>query len=415
MRSGGAVTAAFTCPPDPRAHRRRGEPVSTCPDLRYPLPPTCRPPCCAPSFSLYSFWRSPSAAAPPASGTRSQAQGGAARSRIGTWTAFPELGTRDADPYSKARDRAPGRAGAGAGRGPVLHRQPRCRRRGAAPRMPLPHRGRLSGRPLLDPLCRRQRPPGARRWRAARKAGLQSLAALRQPDDTLDDRRRRPGRAGQLAGGFRLRPDDPGAHPLRHAARLQHRRRRHRAAADPADRLRCLSGLSTPACSASSGRASSTSPSYCCCRSFSERDAWSRLAAAAPLYTPARAGAGGRRSSSQSPDPLFSRRLPLRPRRRRRSPHAPRASVPYWSVSVYDRDGDNVYSFNDHTATAGGLDLVIATPGADDHLRKSLPAESGPRCSSRRRSTTAWWWCAASCPTTASGRACRPSSAALRA
>ena len=50
--------------------------------------------------------------------------------------------------------------------------------------------------------------------------------------------------------------------------------------------------------------------------------------------------------------------------------------------AVFDDDvlrdlplGDNVYSLNDRTATADGLDLVIATPGEMTSLRKSLPAE----------------------------------------
>jgi len=108
--------------------------------------------------------------------------------------------------------------------------------------------------------------------------------------------------------------------------------------------------------------------------SFSERDAWSKLAAAAPLYTPVRAGAGAV-DLLQSPDPLFEAaacRFDLADGVARLTA---RGLVPYWSVSVYDRDGDNVYSLNDRTATADGLDLVIATPGEMTSLRKSLPAE----------------------------------------
>ena len=62
MRSGGAVPAAFACPPDPRAHRRRGEPVSTCPVCAIP----CRPSAgrhVANHSSRAPCLRSPSAAA----------------------------------------------------------------------------------------------------------------------------------------------------------------------------------------------------------------------------------------------------------------------------------------------------------------------------------------------------------------
>src|SRR4051794_18869816 len=72
---------------------------------------------------------------------------------------------------------------------------------------------------------------------------------------------------------------------------------------------------------------------------FSERDAWSKLAAAAPLYRPVRAGAI---DLLQSPDPLFEAaacRFDLADGVARLTA---KGLVPYWSVSVYDRDGDNV-------------------------------------------------------------------------
>lgn len=52
-----------------------------------------------------------------------------------------------------------------------------------------------------------------------------------------------------------------------------------------------------------------------------------------------------------------------------------RADVPFWSVSIYDRRGHNVYSFNDRTATAKALDLAIVSPTQMLELRKSLPDE----------------------------------------
>ena len=47
--------------------------------------------------------------------------------------------------------------------------------------------------------------------------------------------------------------------------------------------------------------------------------------------------------------------------------------VPYWSVSVYDRSGQNIYSFNDRTATSGQLDFVVLTPPQMIDVRKELP------------------------------------------
>jgi uncharacterized membrane protein len=53
----------------------------------------------------------------------------------------------------------------------------------------------------------------------------------------------------------------------------------------------------------------------------------------------------------------------------------PPAAVPFWSVSVYDRNGHNIYSFNDHGAPRGRLDAVVLTPGQMIEVRKDLPPE----------------------------------------
>src|SRR5262245_43783966 len=50
-------------------------------------------------------------------------------------------------------------------------------------------------------------------------------------------------------------------------------------------------------------------------------------------------------------------------------------SVPYWSTSIYDRAGENVYNFNDRTATDGALDFVVGTSAQMIEMRKDLPAD----------------------------------------
>ncbi|TIP33708.1 MAG: DUF1254 domain-containing protein, partial [Mesorhizobium sp.] len=84
---------------------------------------------------------------------------------------------------------------------------------------------------------------------------------------------------------------------------------------------------------------------------FSERDAWSRLAMASDLYKMTRldAEAGGA-PVVKSVDPLFyaaACRFNLADGLVRIK--AP-GDVPFWSASVYDRGGHNIYSFNDHNA-----------------------------------------------------------------
>jgi uncharacterized membrane protein len=107
---------------------------------------------------------------------------------------------------------------------------------------------------------------------------------------------------------------------------------------------------------------------------FSERDAWSRLAMASDYYKMTRldAEAGGA-PVVKSVDPLFyatACRFDLSEGMVRIK--AP-GTVPFWSISVYDRSGHNIYSFNDRTATGGLLDAVVLTPAQMIEVRKELP------------------------------------------
>lgn len=106
---------------------------------------------------------------------------------------------------------------------------------------------------------------------------------------------------------------------------------------------------------------------------FSERDAWSRLAMAADLYKVVRFDA--RRGDApvvRSGDPLFysaACRFDL-------AEGVVHASAPgrppFWSVSVYNRAGQNIYSFNDRAASDGTLDFVVATPTQMVEIRKDV-------------------------------------------
>ena len=52
-------------------------------------------------------------------------------------------------------------------------------------------------------------------------------------------------------------------------------------------------------------------------------------------------------------------------------------AVPYWSASVYDRAGKNLYSFNDRSARDKALDIVVLTPAQMLEVRKEVPEELG--------------------------------------
>ncbi|MEW9806826.1 DUF1254 domain-containing protein [Mesorhizobium marinum] len=109
---------------------------------------------------------------------------------------------------------------------------------------------------------------------------------------------------------------------------------------------------------------------------FSERDAWSSLAEAADYYKAVRIDA----DDSSSPivkavDPLFHAAAcrfdlddgPVHVR-------AP-GNVPFWSVSIYNREGQNVYSFNDRATDRGTLDFVILTSSQLIEVRKAVPED----------------------------------------
>ncbi|MEZ5810867.1 MAG: DUF1254 domain-containing protein [Rhizobiaceae bacterium] len=109
---------------------------------------------------------------------------------------------------------------------------------------------------------------------------------------------------------------------------------------------------------------------------YSAHDAWARLSERASAFQVTKiAEAGGNDAFSKGADPLFAS-IACRFALGTGIAHfVAGGDVPFWSVSVYDRRGQNIYSFNDRTATDRKLDLVIATPVQMVELRKELPDE----------------------------------------
>lgn len=110
---------------------------------------------------------------------------------------------------------------------------------------------------------------------------------------------------------------------------------------------------------------------------MSPRDAWSRLDAEADLYS--FVGYAAAQSSAAGPagvaDPFF-RSVVCRFDLTDGYVHVFREGrVPYWSASVYDRSGQNIFSLNDRTAKNAVLDLVVVTPAQLVDIRKSPPPE----------------------------------------
>ena len=109
---------------------------------------------------------------------------------------------------------------------------------------------------------------------------------------------------------------------------------------------------------------------------FSERDAWSALAEAGDFYKAVRIDASdGGPPVVKAVDPLFHAAAcrfdldegPVHIR-------APGA-VPFWSVSIYNRAGQNIYSFNDRATENGALDFVVLTTDQMIEVRKQVPED----------------------------------------
>ncbi|MDH6230076.1 putative membrane protein [Mesorhizobium soli] len=107
---------------------------------------------------------------------------------------------------------------------------------------------------------------------------------------------------------------------------------------------------------------------------FTEQDAWSRLAMSSGPYKVTRLDAeSGGSPIVKSVDPLFyaaACRFDLSDGVLQVSA---KGYTPFWSVSVYNRAGENIYSFNDHTLPDGNIDFIVLSPAQLVDLRKEMP------------------------------------------
>ncbi|HWK65450.1 MAG TPA: DUF1254 domain-containing protein [Rhizobiaceae bacterium] len=109
---------------------------------------------------------------------------------------------------------------------------------------------------------------------------------------------------------------------------------------------------------------------------ITEKDAWSRLADVRGLFALVPiSGQQGEERLLRLTDPYFEAaacRFDLTEGLAR--VHAS-GRIPYWSISIYDRSGQNIYSFNDRSTASGDLDLLVLSPVQMMELRKNLPGQ----------------------------------------
>jgi uncharacterized membrane protein len=109
---------------------------------------------------------------------------------------------------------------------------------------------------------------------------------------------------------------------------------------------------------------------------YSEQDAWTLISEAGPAYSMVQLNKSSAGESVLSDaDPMFAVAACRFDLSDGIVQITSEGLVPFWSLSVFDRRGSNIYSLNDRSATDGSLDVIIATPAQLLGLRKTLPEQ----------------------------------------
>ena len=110
---------------------------------------------------------------------------------------------------------------------------------------------------------------------------------------------------------------------------------------------------------------------------FAAKDAWAKLEQiAGPWKFTIVAEPGGREGVLPIVDPAFGtaacrydlNEAPVRV--------TAEGQLPFWSIAIFDRQGRNIYSFNDRTAIERRLSLLVINPVQMAQLRRNPPPDS---------------------------------------
>ena len=110
---------------------------------------------------------------------------------------------------------------------------------------------------------------------------------------------------------------------------------------------------------------------------YAAKDAWTKLAQVVePWQFSIVAEPGGRSDTLPLVDPAFGTAacrfdLAVAPVR-----VSADGKIPFWSIAIFDRQGRNIYSFNDRTAVEQQLSLLVVNPVQMAQFRKNPPPEA---------------------------------------
>lgn len=107
---------------------------------------------------------------------------------------------------------------------------------------------------------------------------------------------------------------------------------------------------------------------------YSDRNAWFRITELGESYRfhPLISGISGAKRLAEA-DPLFMESACWFDLDEGPVHFTAMGTAPYWSISVYNRSGDNLYSFNDSISSERTLDLILADAASMARLKPRLP------------------------------------------
>jgi len=110
---------------------------------------------------------------------------------------------------------------------------------------------------------------------------------------------------------------------------------------------------------------------------YAAKDAWTKLERVAGLWEfSIVAEPGGRNDTLPLVDPAFGTAACRYDLTEAPLLVSADGQLPFWSIAIFDRQGRNIYSFNDRTAIERQLSLLVVNPVQMAQIRKNPPPDT---------------------------------------